>query len=301
MILNITSYCLTTNSVFLTGICKWAPAPYRTPTCTLFYNGDTLDLAQCDGFWLRLDMDDLRLLSMGKVRPDSRYEHGGEALWIRTTTQNNRVFGQTIFTGGIVFGDSTLLGQRDHAFLVWGYDGNELFGTNFHHCGTTTLVDSPHVIDSIVYLAGTFDRNSTFGTIAVPSSGASYAYIAKYVDTSFMTPYVVRDSTNPPDTGDVRILLADVDHFVTYPNPFRQRVHIKVGDGQLKEHNGTATAILTDLMGRREEVRLTSDGPGQYTLDLTARPQSSYLLTLTTADGNQHTVKLLKQSDVFSR
>ena len=292
----------TTNSVFLTGLCKWAPAPYRTPTCTLFYNGDTLDLAQCDGFWLRLDMDDLRLLSMGKVRTDSRYvEHGGGSSWLRTTTQNNRFFGQTIFTMGIDFGDSTLLGQDDHAFLVWGYDGTELFATNFHHCGSTTLVDSPHVMDSIVYLAGTFDGNSTFGTIAVPSSGASYAYIAKYVDTAFMTPYVMRDSTTPIDTGDVRILLADVDHFVTYPNPFRQRVHIKVGDGQLKEHNGTATAILTDLMGRREEVRLTSDGPGQYTLDLTARPQSSYLLTLTTADGNQHTVKLLKQSDVFSR
>ena len=30
-----------------------------------------------------------------------------------------------------------------------------------------------------------------------------------------------------------------------------------------------------------------------------ARTQAIYLLTLTTADGKQHTVRLLKQSDIF--
>ena len=69
--------------------------------------------------------------------------------------------------------------------------------------------------------------------------------------------------------------------------------------GQLKEHNGTVTAILTDLSGRREEVRLTPTGFGQYTLDLTPRPQATYLLTLTTASGKTQTVRLLKQTDVF--
>lgn len=49
----------------------------------------------------------------------------------------------------------------------------------------------------------------------------------------------------------------------------------------------------------REQVRLTPDAPGHYTLDLTYRPQATYLLTLTTADGHQHTVRLLKQSDIF--
>ncbi len=291
-----------TNSIFLTGFVNWTPLWQPSERPTVLYNNDTLDLANRDGFWLRLDMDDLRPLSMGKVRADSCFlRQGVWAVNLKLATQHNRVFGQTEVSGGIIWGDSTITAHDDHAFLVWDYDGNELFATTFHHSGSDNKVHGPHVIDSAVYLAGTFSGSSTFGTIAVPSSGASYAYIARYVDTSFMTPYVMQDSTTPIDTGDVRILLADVDHFVTYPNPFRQRVHIKVGDGQLKEHNGTAAAILTDLMGRREEVRLTSDGLGQYTLDLTARPQSSYLLTLTTADGNQHTVKLLKQSDVFSR
>ena len=64
---------------------------------------------------------------------------------------------------------------------------------------------------------------------------------------------------------------------------------------------GVATALLTDLSGRREQVPLTPTAPGQYTLDLTSRPQATYLLTLTTATGHQHTVKLLKQCDIFGQ
>ena len=67
----------------------------------------------------------------------------------------------------------------------------------------------------------------------------------------------------------------------------------------MKVERGAATAWLTDMSGRREEVRLTPDGPNRYSLDLTSRPQATYLLTLTTADGRQHTVRLLKQTDVF--
>ena len=112
-----------------------------------------------------------------------------------------------------------------------------------------------------------------------------------------MTPYVYTG-----DTGNVNITLVEGGNaFVAYPNPFRQSVKIKVESGALKVENGVATAWLTDLTGRREQVRLTPDGPGQYSLDLTSRPQATYLLTLTTADGKQHTVRLLKQSDIFTR
>jgi hypothetical protein len=65
--------------------------------------------------------------------------------------------------------------------------------------------------------------------------------------------------------------------------------------------NKIVSAYLTDMQGRREEVRLTATGNGQYTLDLTSRPPATYLLTVTTADGRQITLRLLKQSDIFSR
>ena len=123
------------------------------------------------------------------------------------------------------------------------------------------------------------------------------AYISKYVDTSFMTPYVY---TGPQDTGDVRIkVVEDGKAFVAYPNPFRQKVNIQVESGELKVESGVATAWLTDMQGRREEVALTPAGNGKYILDLTSRPQATYLITLTTADGKQHTLRLLKHSDIF--
>ena len=84
-----------------------------------------------------------------------------------------------------------------------------------------------------------------------------------------------------------------------YGNPFRQRVNVKVESGELKVESGVVTAYLTDMQGRREEVTLTPAGNGKYTLDLTSRPQATYLLTLTTATGKTHTLRLLKQSDIF--
>ncbi len=289
----------TTNSLYISGNTKWASTD--SPTAGMIFQHDTIPINNQSGFWIRADKDNFNLISSWTAQASGTDWNltGNPVL----STYKNRVFAETSLDGSVDFADTIVhaTGTMDHTFMVWSNDGREL-SINSRGCSESQFTaNAPLAVDSIVYLSGTLNSTARWGTITTNSVGASYAYIAKYVDTSFMTPYVMRDSTNPPDTGDVRILLADVDHFVTYPNPFRQRVHIKVGDGQLKEHNGTATAILTDLMGRREEVRLTSDGPGQYTLDLTARPQSSYLLTLTTADGNQHTVKLLKQSDVFSR
>ena len=147
--------------------------------------------------------------------------------------------------------------------------------------------------DSMLYLTGMMDGGGTYGNYSLPEGYR--AYMIRYVDTAFMTPYV-----HTEDPGEVHITLVDDGAaLVAYPNPFRQKVTIKVESGELKVVNGVVTAILTDLTGRREEVRLTPTAPGQYTLNLSSRPQSTYLLTLTTADGHQHTVRLLKQSDIF--
>ncbi len=94
-------------------------------------------------------------------------------------------------------------------------------------------------------------------------------------------------------------VVGDERAFVAYPNPFRQKVTIEIENSKLKIENGVAKAWLTDMQGRREEVRLTPAGNGKYTLDLTSRPQATYLLTLTTATGKTHTLRLLKQSDIF--
>lgn len=72
------------------------------------------------------------------------------------------------------------------------------------------------------------------------------------------------------------------------PNPFQDKVTISF-DGNV------SAAWVSDMMGRREEVRLVPLDDGRYTLDLSSRPRGAYLLTLITAAGQQHTVKMVKQ------
>ena len=134
----------------------------------------------------------------------------------------------------------------------------------------------------------------TFGDIHLHVNN-SHAYLARYTDTAFMTPYVYKDTTgngggnggNGGDTNDVRIILPEEGNaLVAYPNPFRQRVNIEYSGQQ-----PITAAYLTDIMGRTEQVTISTNAPGRYTLDLTARPQAAYLLTLITTDGQKHTLK----------
>lgn len=73
-----------------------------------------------------------------------------------------------------------------------------------------------------------------------------------------------------------------------YPNPMHGIVTVACA-GHI------SYASLTDMMGRAEQVHLTTRGEGLYTLDLTSHSQATYLLTLITADGRQYTVRLMKQ------
>jgi len=173
--------------------------------------------------------------------------------------------------------------------------------------------------DSVLYLTGALASNAYLGDITL-YAGNNKSYIIKYVDTAFMTPYVYVappiDTTGIDTTGidTTGIDTTGIDttgigihefsildsQFSIYPNPFRQRVTIECIE-PLAE-----TAWLTDLTGRREQVCLQgvpadNNGPARYSLDLTSHPQAVYLLTLTTASGKTHTVRLLKQSDIFSR
>jgi len=173
--------------------------------------------------------------------------------------------------------------------------------------------------DSVLYLTGALASNAYLDDITL-YAGNNKSYIIKYVDTAFMTPYVYVappiDTTGIDTTGidTTGIDTTGIDttgigihefsildsQFSIYPNPFRQRVTIECIE-PLAE-----TAWLTDLTGRREQVCLQgvpadNNGPARYSLDLTSHPQAVYLLTLTTASGKTHTVRLLKQSDIFSR
>lgn len=263
---------------------------------------DTLIDTRNNVLWVRIDRSGFGLISYGVAK--SSLFTCFEKLPVCLSIHNNRVFSQLKYVSDITVNDSTIENNNSPGYgmgaFVWDCEGHEL---GFYEFSQNAFSDAPGqtlAIDSTLFFTGQIFSNANFDTILLSANGQSMAYIAKYVDTSFITPYVPRDTTHtdPIDTGSVRItVVGDEGAFVAYPNPFRQKVTIEVQGGEpLAE-----TAWLTDLTGRRQQMRLTAEGAGRYSLDLTSRPQATYLLTLTTASGKTHTVRLLKQSDLFSR
>ena len=285
-----------------------------------FGHGDTTWHKYKGATFVHLRCDDGAYLGSGNVpSPEGAFPGTRQST---LALQHNHVVMQVGYDRRLIGIDTVY----QHLFPGDGISGNTLaivrFDTEGHLAEVIDLgnigTNNPggcELRDSVLYLTGVSDHNIDFGDVTFYASGYE-VYIAKYVDTSFMTPYIY---IGPNDTGDVRItVVGDEGAIVAYPNPFRQRVTIKVESSKLKVENGVATAWLTDMQGRREEVRLVPQGHSSnntlthssnqtYTLDLTTTQtfrhsgNQAILLTLTTADGKQHTIRLLKQSDIFGQ
>ena len=245
-----------------------------------------------DAFFLsfHIQSDTLVLYSCGRV-PAIRESNLISSSRNNLVCKNNRIFAQPVYRGGVYLPHNTIQfsnwSDASLGIVIFDYQGTIIEGIHYAAISPNNEPGPISLQDSVLYLTNYLVSDATFGDIHVPAQGYN-ACVAKYVDTSFMTPYVYTG-----DTGNVRIVVSEAGTWVSYPNPFRQRVTIE-SDGQ-----EVRTAWLTDLTGRREEVRLQAAGPGRYVLDLTGRPQATYLLTLVTADGQERTIRLLKQQDMF--
>ena len=269
------------------------------PTDSMFVEGVQLD-ANNNALFLRFDKNTGCYLSHGIV-PSNKYSNFyGTIHNTNVVCKNNRVFALLAFQNNIQWQNNEINIEPykwGKGLFIWDYAGNPIQYVDFNSISRQSEPGTALALhDSVLYICGYSRFSMTVADTTLNPSGNTLAYILKYVDTSFMTPYVY---TGPQDTGDVRIkVVEDGNAFVAYPNPFRQKVTIEIENSKLKIENGVAKAWLTDMQGRREEVRLTPAGNGKYTLDLTSRPQATYLLTLTTATGKTHTLRLLKQSDI---
>ena len=175
-----------TNSLFVPGLMAWSMSVDHT-----FYNHDTLDFANQTAFWLRLNKDDLRLLSYGQARPGGN----GKGSVPHLAAYNNRVFAQVKFQNSMDFGDTMYntpnSGDWDIGFVIWDYSGREVeMVARYGVSGLANQVNAPILKDSILYLTGSAYEDFTFGDITTYNYGYSQVFIAKYVDTAFMHPYL---------------------------------------------------------------------------------------------------------------
>ena len=175
-----------TNSLFVPGLVSWTESMEH-----FIYNDDTLNFANMTAFWLRLDKDNLNLLSYGQARS---VENGRCAVPL-LAAYNNRVFAQAKFMNGMYFGDmlysTSNSGDWDRWLAIWDYSGRAIdLAIHFNVSNPDNIFNAPIIKDSILYLTGRAYEDISFGDITTQYYGNSQAFIAKYVDPAFAQPYV---------------------------------------------------------------------------------------------------------------
>ena len=174
-------------------------------------------------------------------------------------------------------------------------------------CGTgDTSLPFTASFDNNRYMVSVLANNPAYGTVS--GSGMYYngdratltasPYIGfKFVDwddgdTNNPRRLIVTSDTTLTAIFDREegIGAVDLENCVIYPNPTSGEITIVV-DAPL------SGAVLTDMTGRSEEVKPIAVVPGVYTLDLSSRSQAPYLLTLTTTDGRQRTIRLIRMEN----
>ena len=271
------------------------------PDKDFLLDGDALPrwLTKSPAF-LRLDKEDGHLLAYGGLHVvgnwtfrDAKYDALGGTTY---TARNNRFAAGIMTKGDIMFADSLhhynfqRFLEGVSALAVWDYSGHEILYLELSDVDSNKrAIAGALFCDSSLYIYGSLSNMELhFGDTtlaAYDGDGCATAFIARYVDTAFLRPYVHPVS---PEPQDIRVMAQDdIGCLVAYPNPFRQRVRLRY-----KGSEPPREAYLTDMQGRRERVELVRVGEWEYSLDFSHLPPAHYLLTLVTRSGRQITARL---------
>ena len=275
-----TYYDSETNSLFINGESGKVPDYYTT----LNYRGSTLDLKN-NACWLRLDADDLSLISYGKARStgteayERTFLYSDKYVWCHNgsfAVGGNRVFCQVLYQCNILFHDSQINNLYGMGLMVWDYDGHELEYIDYNSESSKNEQGYIFLKDSSLWLTGTLTANAEFGDHNIYAGWNSHAYVARYTDTAFMRPYIYTDphvGLNEQTTQPrCRI----------YPNPTRGTLHIITNDEKIR----SVSAI--SALGQPISLRLQGN-----VVNLDGYPSGVYTLTIIT-NMNTYQQKIIK-------
>ena len=191
----------------------------------------------------------------------------------------------------VVLPEQATVNQPVTAILkVTNYGGNHVSSLTYS-CQVGDNAPNEHTATVNIWPYGTANINVTFVpttlgeetiefSVGMPNGADDY----DTSDNRFVRTLTVLEE--PPVNIQT---VEECNPVIVYPNPFKDKVSIQTME------EATA-AWLTDMSGRREEVRLVPQVDGSYVLDLATRPQGAYFLTLVTAS-RQHTLRLVKLAD----
>lgn len=263
-----------------------------------YFGGNEVELNK---MFVRINPEDGSGVTFGDRMHSEMVAIGSNDI-VDVVAKNNRIIQQVKYRWWLDFAGERYEKAEAYewgmGFAVWDYDGNELCFVDYGINGSLNNgIRSICLVDSVLYLTGMLaSGGAQFGDVTVYNSGSSQSFIARYVDTAFMHPYV-----RPGGQQDIQLVVRDGEPVVTvYPNPCAQRVTV--------DWNGDEpplAATVTDITGRTYSVALTAAGAGQYdseakiagryTIDFSSLPAANYLLTITTPSGHSVTTRLLKR------
>ena len=274
-----------TNSLFLivrTQLQVLFNSPAPPTKIYVLYRNDSCEM-QNNLFWLRLDMDSWDLLSYGRVR-STVATYGG--FYNTLIAKDNRVYAQFKFWNDFEFQDTAIYapgGSTGYGLgmMMWDYDGNEIGYADYHSGSPENMPGQVHLVDSALYLTGQLFTGATFGDISAPCLDNDMAYMAKYVDTSFMHPYVrpdLREQQTIAWEQELRFALADSPAALTAAASSGLPVAYYVEDSTVARAEGATLHLL-----REGSTTVTATQPG----DEHYRPAAPVTLPLTVTVGGQ--------------
>ena len=156
------------------------------------YRADTFNINVRNGiFFARLDKNTGQTLAIGEVR-SSRTTVPQLLEHIEIATHNNFVIVQLLYQHNIYIRDSVITRPMSTGLFVWDKDGHEVQFIDYNSPSPTNDPRGTILRDSILYLSGRMNGGGNFGHHTLPA-GEDRAYVLKYVDTFFTTPYVYTD------------------------------------------------------------------------------------------------------------
>ena len=273
------------NLFIISGYVRRNPSGSQGDINSLFmYQNHVLDL-NSNAFVLILKGETLDFSSIGifpSITHASLSINGHENI----ATQNNRIFLQGLYMTGLTLPTDTI--YTDHpshsgtALSMFDYQGHLIDGIDYNTFAIDNRPGPLTLRDSTLYLVNLLKADADFGEHHVYAAGYDpFVCIAKYVDASFMTPYVYVPPTVPEDSSGVQVIQMD-DACRVYPNPATKRLTVAT-----EEPLVAATAIST--FGTRTPVAIQGT-----TLDISPLPTGIYILEIVTANYQYHD-KIIKR------
>jgi hypothetical protein len=187
--------------------------------------------------------------------------------------KNNQVFAQIEFKYNLKTNDTTYqlsnMGDYGLAMIRWDDAGHTIGAIPYQGVfGSQDEVGVMSMYDSTIYLTGTITSGASFGTNTLTNG----AYIAKYTDSTFNTPYIYQSIGEIQDIGRISI----------YPNPTQNEINITTQQERIK------SCILTTLDGKEYNLRPTINDSNGTKINIESMPIGTYILTVKTNKNIYH-------------